>query len=126
MDLGFDVRASGSLAGADIAWTGRVKPEARAEEASVFGSATLKADNVSGLLAALGLAKSGVNAPIDLRADLALRGGQLAIPRLTGSVAGAKLDGDATWRPAAAEAVDPDVALAQSIAGEAPASQAQL
>ena len=126
MDLGFDVRASGSLAGADIAWTGRVKPEASAEEASVFGSATLKADSVSGLLAALGLAKSGVNAPIDLKADLALRGGQLAIPRLTGSVAGAKLDGQATLRPGAVEAVDPDVALAQSIAGEAPASQAQL
>jgi uncharacterized protein involved in outer membrane biogenesis len=126
-DLGFDVRATGSLAGADVAWTGRVKPEASAEEAAVFGSATLKADNVSGLLNALGLAKSGgLDAPIDLKADMALRGGQLAIPRLTGSVAGAKLDGEATWRPAAPEAIDPDVALAQSIAGEAPASQAQL
>lgn len=126
MDLGFDVRASGSLAGADIAWTGRVMPEASAQDAAVFGSATLKADNVSGLLAALGLAKNGVDAPINLTADFALRGGQLAIPRLTGSIAGAKLDGEATWRPAAAEAVDPDVALAQSIAGEASAAQAQL
>ena len=50
-----------------------------ADEASLFGSATLKANDVSGLLAALGLAKpGGVAAPVDLSADLALRGGQLA------------------------------------------------
>ena len=92
---------------------------AEAGEASLFGSATLKAGDVSGLLTALGLAKSGgVAAPVDLSADLVLRGDQLALPRLSGSVAGSKVDGNLTWRLVAADAIDPDVALAQSIAGK--------
>jgi uncharacterized protein involved in outer membrane biogenesis len=126
-DVGFDALASGTLSGADFTWRGRVRPTAGADEASVFGSATLKANDVGGLLAALNLAKpDAVAAPVDLSADLALRGGQLALPRLTGSVAGSKIDGKLTWRLAAAEAVDPDVALAQSLAGETPDSQAEI
>jgi uncharacterized protein involved in outer membrane biogenesis len=126
-DLGFDTLASGTLSGADFTWRGRLRPTAGADEASLFGSATLKAGDVSGLLAALSLAKSGgVAAPVDLSADLALRGGQLAAPRLTGSVAGSKVDGKLTWRLVAPEVVDPDVALAQSIAGEAPGSKAEV
>jgi hypothetical protein len=126
-DLGFDTLASGTLSGADFTWRGRLRPTAGVDEASLFGSATLKANDVSGLLAALGLAKSGgVAAPVDLSADLALRGGQLALPRLTGNMAGSKVDGKLTWRFVAPEAVDPDVALAQSIAGEAPASKAEI
>ena len=126
-DLGFDVRANGNLAGSAVTWVGRFMPTASAEEASLFGSATLKSDNVSGLLVALGLTKAGaLAAPVDLSADLALRGDTLALPRLAGNVAGAKVDANLTWRPAPAEAIDPDVALAQSIAGETPASSAQL
>jgi len=126
-DLGFDTLASGTLSGADFTWRGRLRPTAGADEASLFGSATLKTNDVSGLLAALSLAKSGgVAAPLDLSADLALRGGQLALPRLTGNVAGSKVDGKLIWRFVAPEAVDPDVALAQSIAGEAPASKAEV
>ena len=126
-DLGFDVQASGALAGANVVWTGRVKPTASAEEASLFGSGTLKADNAAGLLTALGIAKNAVvAAPVDLKIDMALRGDRLAIPHVTGNVAGAKVDGALSWRPEAAAAVDPDVALAQSIAGEAPADAAQI
>ena len=126
-DLGFDTLASGTLSGADFAWRGRLRPTADAGEASLFGSATLKTGDVSGLLASLGLAKSGgVAAPVDLSADLALRGDQLALPRLSGNVAGSKVDGKLTWRLAAADAVDPDVALAQSIAGETPDSKAEV
>jgi hypothetical protein len=126
-DLGFDTLASGTLSGADFVWRGRLRPTADAGEASLFGSATLKAGDVSGLLAALGLAKSGgVAAPVDLSADLALRGDQLALPRLSGNVAGSKVDGKLTWRLVAADAVDPDVALAQSIAGETPDSKAEV
>ena len=126
-DLGFDALASGTLSGADFTWRGRLRPTADAGEASLFGSATLKAADVSGLLAALGVAKSGgVAAPVDLSADLTLRGDQLALPRLSGNVAGSKVDGKLTWRLVAAEAIDPDVALAQSIAGETPDSQAEV
>ena len=126
-DLGFDALASGTLSGADFTWRGRLRPTAEAEEASLFGSATLKAGDVSGLLAAFGLAKSGaVAASVDLSADLALRGDQLALPHLSGNVAGSKVDGKLTWRLAAADAVDPDVALAQSIAGETPGATAEV
>jgi uncharacterized protein involved in outer membrane biogenesis len=126
-DLGFDALASGTLSGADFAWRGRLRPTADVGEASLFGSATLKAGDVSGLLASLGLAKSGgVAAPVDLSADLALRGDQLALPRLSGNVAGSKVDGKLTWRLVAADAIDPDVALAQSIAGETPDSKAEV
>ena len=82
-DLGFDTLASGTLSGADFTWRGRLRPTADADEASLFGSATLKADDVSGLLAALGLAKSGgVAAPVDLSADsrLARRPARVAAP----------------------------------------------
>ena len=126
-DLGFDALASGTLSGADFTWRGRLRPTADAGEASLFGSATLKAGDVSGLLASLGLAKSiGVAAPVDLSADLVLRDDQLALPRLSGNVAGAKVDGKLTWRLVAADAVDPDVALAQSIAGETQDSKAEI
>ena len=126
-DLGFDTLASGTLSGADFTWRGRLRPTADAGEASLFGSATLKAGDISGLLATLGVAKSGgVAAPVDLSADLALRGDQLALPRLSGNVAGSKVDGKLTWRLVAADAVDPDVALAQSIAGETPDSKAAI
>jgi uncharacterized protein involved in outer membrane biogenesis len=126
-DLGFDTLASGTLSGADFTWRGRLRPTADAGEASLFGSATLKAGYVSGLLAALGVAKSGgVAAPADLSADFALRGDQVALPRLSGNVAGSKVDGKLTWRLVAADAVDPDVALAQSIAGETPDSKAEI
>jgi uncharacterized protein involved in outer membrane biogenesis len=126
-DLGFDALASGTLSGADFAWRGRLRPTADADEASLFGSATLKAGDVSGLLASLGLAKSGgVAAPVDLSADLVLRGDQIALPRLSGNVAGSKVDGKLTWRLVAADAVDPDIALAQSIAGETPDSKAEV
>ena len=126
-DLGFDTLASGTLSGADFTWRGRVRPTADAGEASLFGAATLKAADVSGLLAALGVAKlGGVAASVDLSADLALRGDQLGLPRLSGNVAGSKVDGKLSWRLAAADAVDPDVALAQSIAGETPESKAEI
>ena len=41
-------------------------------------------------------------------------------------MAGSKVDGKLTWRLVAADAVDPDVALAQSIAGETPDSKAEV
>jgi len=126
-DVGFDVQATGTLSGADFTWRGRLRPAAEAGDASLFGAATLKAGDVSGLLVALGLVKPGaIAAPLDLAVDVALRGDALALPRVTGSAAGSKVDAKLTWRLAAPEAVDPDVALAQSIAGDPAGSKPGL
>ncbi|MGD0185479.1 MAG: AsmA-like C-terminal region-containing protein [Roseiarcus sp.] len=123
-ESGFDARVAASLAGANFAWRGRVKPDAKADDALLFGAATVKSDNVMPLLATLGLGASVSSplVPVDLSGDLVLRGGRLGFPRLTGTLAGARLTGQLGWRPAvdpiAAASIDPDVALAQSIAGE--------
>jgi len=125
---GFDTQATGTLSGADFTWRGRALPTAEAGDASLFGAATLKTGDVSGLLVALGLARQpgAVAAPVDLAVDVALRGDQLALPRVTGNAAGSKVDAKLTWRLAAPEAVDPDVALAQSIAGDSSGSRPGL
>jgi hypothetical protein len=124
-DSGFDARIVGSIAGANIAWRGRVGPEAKSnDDAVLFGAASVKADNIMLLLATLGLATTPATpvVPVDITGDLVLRGGDVGFPRLTGTVAGAKVAGQLRWRPAIApialSSIDPDVALAQSIAGE--------
>jgi hypothetical protein len=130
-DTGFDATAAASLAGANFTWRGRIKPQpAMSDDAALFGAATVKSDNIMPLLATLGLGGS-VNAPaapVDLAADLVLRGQEVRVPRLTGSVAGSKLSGQLNWRPppepTPASSIEADVALARSIAGEAPVATA--
>ena len=132
-DKGFDARVAASIADANFTWRGRVLPNAKtSDDAVLFGAASVKADNVMPLLATLGLAAPAGPAvvPVDLAGDLVLRGGEVGLPRLTGTAAGAKVTGELRWRPAiepiAASSIDPDVALAQSIAGEpqaAPSAQ---
>jgi len=124
-DGGFDARVAASIAGANFTWRGRVRPDAKADDDAVlFGAATMKADNVMPLLATLGLGASVASpvVPVDLSGDLVLRGAEVGFPRLAGTAAGAKITGRLAWRPAvepiAASSIDPDVALAQSIAGE--------
>ncbi len=130
---GFDARLSASISGADLGWRGRFAPEAQGDDAAIlFGAATMKTDDVSALLAALGLGPSsaGPPTPVDLSADVVLRGGAFGFPRVSGTVAGVKAAGRLRWRPAvesvSAAAIDPDVALAQSIAGEAPPAAAEI
>ncbi len=133
-DSGFAASLAASIAGADFTWRGRVRPEAKADDdALLFGAATMKADNVMPLLATLGLGASVATpiVPVDLSGDLVLRGAELGFPRLAGAVAGARIAGRVDWRPAiepvAVSSIDPDVALAQSIAGEPQAgSTAQI
>jgi len=123
---GFDARVAASIAGADFAWRGRLKPDVKSDDDAVlFGAATLKTANAAPLSAAFGLGAPVASpaTPVDLAADVVLRGAELGFPRLSGTVAGVKIGGQLRWRPAiepvAAAAIDPDVALAQSIAGEA-------
>ena len=99
----------------------------------LFGATTLKSDNLLPALAAFGLAASSATAaaPVDLTADLVVRSDGASLPRFMGSLGGAKITGNLAWRPPVASTdaapLDPDVALAQSIAGEAPAaSPAQI
>ena len=130
-DSGFDANASASIAGANVTWRGRFRPDAIAgEDAPLFGAATVKSDNATPLLAALGFASSAASSaiPVDLAGDLVLRGAELRFPRISGTVACAKVSGQLTWRPPAEpapiSAVEADIALARSIAGEAPISTA--
>ncbi len=128
-DNGFDARASASIAGANFTWRGRVRPDAAVgDDALLFGAVTMKADNVMPLLATLGLGAPAATTavPVDLAGDLVLRGADVGFPRLVGTAAGSKITGRIGWRPAiepiAASSIDPDVALAQSIAGESQAA----
>ncbi|MGD1035882.1 MAG: AsmA family protein [Roseiarcus sp.] len=124
-DSGFDAQVAASIAGANFTWRGRVRPDAKTEDDAVlFGAATVRADNVMPVLATLGLGAPVATpiVPVDLSGDLVLRGWEVGFPRLAGTAAGAKITGQLRWRPAigpiAASSVDPDVMLAQSIAGE--------
>ena len=129
-ETGFDVQSSGALAGADATWRGRYLPNAASTDPTLFGAATLKADNLLPALAAFGLvaANASAIAPADLTADVVVRSEGASLPRIAGSLSGAKIAGNLAWRPIVAStdaaSVDPDVALAQSIAGEAPAANA--
>ena len=124
-DSGFDARIAAAITGANLTWRGRVKPDVKVDDDAVlFGAASVKADDIMPLLAALGLG-APVAAPVvsvDLSGDLVLRGAEVGFPRVTGTVAGAKVTGQLHWRPAiepiAATSLDPAVALAQSITGE--------
>jgi uncharacterized protein involved in outer membrane biogenesis len=123
-ETGFDGQVAGTLVGTDLSWRGRIVPA----DASAFGPATLKSENLLNALAALGLAApgAGVAAPVDIASDIEFRGGEVTAPRITGTVAGGKVVANLAWKAPAAVAdvgsLDPDVALAKMIAGEAPAS----
>jgi hypothetical protein len=127
-ETGFDVESTATLAGADASWRGRYLPAATSTDPILFGAATLKSDNLLPSVAAFGFATStaGAIAPADLTADFVVRSEGAALPRVAGMLGGAKITGNLAWRPSprASEAVllDSDAALAQSIAGEAPAA----
>ena len=130
-DAGFDADAEASIAGANVTWRGRLKPDAfTGDDTPLFGATTVKSDNVTGLFAALGLAGSAAasTVPVDLTGDLVLRGGEVHFPHVAGTIAGAKVSGQLSWRPPVEatplSAAEADVALARSIAGEAPISSA--
>lgn len=119
---GFDSSGSLAFAGADLAWRGRLTPNANEGEPFAYGSATLKSDNFFAPLAALGVSppSTGVTAPADLAADFVWRPEAASAPRIVGALAGAKVNGKLSWRAPAPPtlAVDPTVALATAATGE--------
>ena len=91
---GFDGNATASLTGADFSASGRFAPEnADPSAAILFGKANLKSDNAMPLLSALHFAATtaGFNMPVDLSADVVVRGDQVAAPRLTGTLGGCEI-----------------------------------
>ena len=124
---GFDASASAAFAGVDATWRGRLLPEAHGEEPNFSGGATIRSGNVAPALVALGLSPPNANLslPADLAADLVGGIESVAANRLTGTLGTSKLAGALAWRATPtpdAATLDPDVALAQRIAGETPES----
>ena len=124
----FDGDLTASLAGADLAWRGRVSPGAWDSDAGAFlqGAGSLKAVNATPLLAVLRVAPPGLALPIptDISGQLTWRGDHLTLSQLKGAVGAAHFAGDLTYRPTPTLPfplipTDPDLALAQAIAGSA-------
>ncbi|HZZ62705.1 MAG TPA: AsmA-like C-terminal region-containing protein [Roseiarcus sp.] len=115
---GYDVQAAGALAGADISASGRFVPTAEGDEARLFGSAKLRCANVVPFAASLGLAPSGGTiGPVEVGADVTLRGDKWTISRLSASIAGLEANGELAYEPpakaVAASLAIPDLALAE-------------
>jgi hypothetical protein len=126
----FEGDITASLAGADLAWHGRLSPKA-AESGGVLlgGPASIKSANATPLLAVLGVAasESPLAVATDLAGDISWVGDHLVLSRLQGAVGRARFSGELIYRPAVAQPIpavpiDPDIALDQSIAGESPAA----
>ncbi len=99
---GYDVDATGALAGADLSGRGRYLPAAPADGARLFGSVKLRATNVAPLLASFGLKPAaGMIGPVDAAADLTLRGDQWTVSRLAATVAGVRASGNLVYQSVA-------------------------
>ena len=99
---GYDFEATGALAGTDLSAQARILPAAEGDDARLFGSVKLKSQNVSPLLATLGLAPAGgAIGPVEASADLTLRGDRWTASRAAATVAGVKATGDLAYEPAA-------------------------
>ena len=121
---GFDARAKLSLAGADMSWSGALKPQAEGEAPVVAGPLTLKSGDLFPALAALGFgaAGTGVAAPVDLTADAAVTESGARFARLAGTLAGARVSGALDWTPSRENlSLDSLVAMAQGATAEPPA-----
>ncbi len=100
-EKGYDVDATSVLAGSELAWRGRFLPAGGGDEAKLFGSAKIKAQNLAPLAAALGLAPAngGALGPADIGFDATLRGDRWMFSKLAATIAGVKASGDLTFQP---------------------------
>jgi uncharacterized protein involved in outer membrane biogenesis len=129
---GLDADMTASLAGADLVWRGRFSPNATAADNTLFsGSGSVKASNSMPLLIVLGVAppELPIAVPTDLSANLSWRDDRLSLSQLQGLVGRTRIAGDLTYRPARVQPApsiptDPDVALAQAVAGDSSAALA--
>jgi len=103
-EQGYDIDATCSVAGSDLAWRGRFLPAAHADDVRLFGAAKVKAPNVVPLAAALGLAPAsgGALGPADIGFDATLRGDRWTFSRLAATIAGIKASGSLNFRPTTA------------------------
>ena len=100
-EKGYDVDATSTVAGADLAWRGRFVPTAAGDDAKLFGSAKMKSPNLAPLAGAFGLASAngGALGPADVAFDATLRGDRWTFSRLAATIAGVKASGDLTFQP---------------------------
>jgi hypothetical protein len=125
---GYDINASSSLAGADASWHGRFLPAAPDDASRWFGSAKIKAANLSPLMVTLGFAPAGGGAlgPADIDFDATLRGDRWTVSRLAATIAGVKASGGLTYKPASAvealEQATSDIAKVEETLGAGTAS----
>ncbi len=99
-ERGYDLDASGALAGADLSGRGRYLPLAEGDAAWLFGAVKLKAASISPLLSAFGLAPaSPAIGPVEAGADVTLRGDRWTLSRISATVAGVKAMGDLSYEP---------------------------
>lgn len=126
---GLDADISASLAGAELTWRGRFSPNASDIDSALFGGAgAVRTNNAMPLLVLLGIAPPDSTAavPVDLSAAMTWRNDRLSFSQLQAVVGHAHFSGDLSYRPAPVQAIsaipiDPDVALAEAVAG-APAT----
>ena len=107
-ESGYDVDATSMLAGSELAWRGRFLPRGGSDEAKVFGSAKVKAQNLASLAAALGLAPAngGALGPADIGFDATLRGDRWTFSKLAATIAGVKASGELTFQPRSAATLE--------------------
>jgi len=100
---GYDIDATASLAGSDLAWRGRLLPSAEGDDAKLFGAAKIEAANLAPLAAALGLAPANGAAlgPAEIGFDATWRGEKWTFSKLVATIAGVKAAGEVTYAPAA-------------------------
>jgi uncharacterized protein involved in outer membrane biogenesis len=129
MAEGLDAEAKATLAGVDLAWRGRVQPAGGDDARPLLsGAGGLKTANAGPLLSLLGFAAPDLALviPAALEADTVWRNQALSFTHLRGNLGPSRLSGDLTWAAPPSEAapsiLDPDVALANALAGD-PASE---
>jgi hypothetical protein len=123
---GLDGNMSASLAGSELTWRGRFSPDAvGVDSMQLNGAGAMKASNAMPLLSVLGITSldAAVAVPTDLSAGIIWRDGRVILSQLQGTLGRARLTGDLSYRPAQPPATrpipaDPDIALAQSVAGD--------
>ena len=117
-----DAEIKATLGEAELSWRGKVNgAEEIAGDARFFGAASLKTRDVGALAALAGLPKSPPGAALaaDISGDVVMRERTLSLPQLRGTIAESKVSGNLAFRLSGADAVNPDVAAAQAIVGEA-------